>query len=353
LLPVAVLAAMFTKRTRVLFRRITWEAVLICAVVLTPYYMAMTGLHGRALFKSVSATHSLRLMTRLAFYWRILPFQLGWVLFGLSTLGLIYCVIRMREGRSGVFLAWILGCYVTFTPIGLLENRFMIYWLPAWAALAAVPLSIYLNSKPLRILQQVAAVLVIGSQLVWAWSFQRPYVAGYANAARSLVSMAGSGYVLFDGPLPGNFIFFVRATDSNRRVGVLRKALYATMITKEEGSEELVQGTAGIRNLLAQDAVRFVVVAENTPVQFPVQRTLRDLVNTNQFRLRAKFPISGTDPLSGTYPQATGAYLAIYENLAAPAEPSEAYLHMKMLTMHHDLVVPFQTLGPPRIRWFR
>ena len=155
------------------------------------------------------------------------------------------------------------------------------------------------------------------------------------------MSMAKSGYVLFDGPLPGNFIFFVRASDPSRRIGVLRKALYVTMLIKDEGSEELVHGFEGIRNMLAADGVRYIVVAENTPTWFPVQHTLRDLLHHDpQFRLRAVFPVRGCDPMR------SDTFLAIYENLQGGGAAAP-YLHLKMLTTRQDLDVPLGTLGPP------
>ena len=60
--------------------------------------------------------------------------------------------------------------------------------------------------------------------------------------------------MLFDGPLAGNFIFFMRADDPSRRFLVLRKALYAYNIKKEGGSEELVHSRADIeKNYYGQD----------------------------------------------------------------------------------------------------
>lgn len=346
LIPVCVLALVLTRRVHLLWRKVTWQVVGICALVLTPYYFAMTRVHGTALAKSVEAAHPIRLLSRVTFYWRALPEQLTWPVLALAILGIVTYCARKEWEKLALCLAWILGCYVTLTPIGYMEARFMIYWLPAWAWLAAVPFTVLPAQKFFRVLQATAAVLLVGAQLLWTLSFERPYVAGYGAAARSLVNMAKSGYVLFDGPLPGNFVFFVRAADPSRRIGILRKALYVTMISKNEGSEELVHDSDGIRNVLAEDGVRFIVVAENTTTAFPVQRTLRDLLQKDhQFCLRGIFPVTGTDLWQ------PDSFLAIYENLQAPAAPASSSLHLKMLTTRQDLTVPFATLGPPRFSW--
>jgi hypothetical protein len=253
-----------------------------------------------------------------------------------------YCAHKEWE-KLGFAAAWIVGCYITLTPIGLQEPRFMIYWLPAWAWLAAAPFTVSLPGKVWRAIPPSAAAVLLSVELLSALSFQRPYVSGYGAAASSLVRMARSGYVLFDGPLPGNFVFFVRTSDPSRRIGVLRKALYATMISKDEGSVELVHSSDGIRNLLAEDGVHYIVVAENTAMSFPVQRTLRDLLHRDaQFRLRAIFPVGGTAPMVQP-----NTFLAIYENLQVPSGATAPYLHVKMLTTRQDLDVPFTTLGPP------
>jgi hypothetical protein len=346
LIPVCVLALVLTRRVHLLWRKITWQVAAICALMLTPYYVAMTRVHGTALAKSVEAAHPISLLARVTFYWRALPHQLTWPVMALAVLGITTYCARQEWEKLALCLAWILGCYITLTPIGYMEARFMIYWLPAWAWLAAVPFTVLPEAKFFRVLQPAAAVLLVTAQLLSTWSFQRPYVAGYGAAARSLVTMAKSGYVLFDGPLPGNFVFFVRAADPSRRIGILRKALYVTMISKGEGSEELVHDSEGIRNVLAEDGVRFIIVAENTATAFPVQRTLRDLLqNDHQFCLRAIFPVTSND-LSRP-----GTFLAIYENLQAPTLPASSSLHLKMLTTRQDLTVPFATLGPPRYSW--
>lgn len=343
LIPVCVLAAVLTTRLRVFLKRTTWYVAVVCGLVLSPYYLAMARIHGSALAMSVNASHPVSLLQRASFYWRALPGQTGWIVLVLSVFGIAtYCARRDWE-KLAIAGAWILGCYITLTPIGYQEPRFMIYWLPAWAWLAAVPLTIPRSDKLVRVVQAGAAVMLLGWQLLGGWSYARPYVNGYGSAAQSLVSMARSGYVLFDGPLPGNFVFFVRASDPNRRVGVLRKALYVTMLSKDEGSEELVHDSDGIRNVLAEDGVRYIVVAENAPTLFPVQKTLRDLLHhDHQFRLRAVFPVGGSAPM--VWPN---SFLAIYENVQASNGGMAPYLHLKMLTTRRDLDVPFKTLGPP------
>lgn len=344
LLPVSVLSAVLTKRVQLFLQKTTWYVAAGCGIVLAPYYLAMSHYHGAAMAKVLGNARPVSHFARYTFYWRILPEQMTWVVLGLSVLGIVTYCLRQEWEKLAFAAAWICACYLTMTPIGVQEPRFAIYWLPAWAWLAAVPFTVRVRQKVLRPLQPVAAVVLLSVQAGWALSFHRPYVEGYQTAAGSLVRMAKSGYVLFDGPLPGNFVFFVRTSDPDRRVGVLRKALYVTMLEKRSGSEELVHGFDGIRNLLEDDGVRYIVVAENAPIWFPVQQTLRDLLHSDhQFQLRATFPVHGGEPMQ------PDTYLAIYENLEAPATPVAQSLHFKMLTTtRKDFDVPITTLGPPQ-----
>jgi hypothetical protein len=121
--------------------------------------------------------------------------------------------------------------------------------------------------------------------------------------------------------------------DPHRHFLVLRKALYAYRIDKSWGSEELVHGREDIEDLLRRDGVRFVVVSDRMNLTFEVQRTLREMLQSEQFKLRGSFPIFSTE-------QPQGSNLLLYENkLWAP--PADKFLRIRMLTLDHDLVVPF------------
>jgi hypothetical protein len=137
-----------------------------------------------------------------------------------------------------------------------------------------------------------------------------------------------------DGNLPGNFIFFVRANDPHRHFLVLRKALYAHRIDKRWGSEELVRGSDGIEDLLRRDGIRFVVVSDRMHLNFEVQRTLRELLRSSQFKLLGSFPIFSSEEPAGAN------LLLLYENQQWVV-PADKFLRIRMMTLNHDLMVPF------------
>src|SRR4029077_19139739 len=123
-------------------------------------------------------------------------------------------------------------------------------------------------------------------------SHERPYISGYKDAAAELVNKYHAGVVLFDGRVPGNFVFCMRAFDPKRHFIILRKSLYAEDIRPGKDSEELLHSREELIDLLNRDGIRFVVISEDVALRFNVQRILRDLLHSEQFQLLGRFPIS-------------------------------------------------------------
>ena len=268
-----------------------------------------------------------------SFYVESLPAQLGWMLLVLSILGLATSRKWDHPKNTILMLTWIASCYVTFTLIGTKDVRFTVYWLPPFTYFAAGLLTRMFTRQPLRAVANVAAIVLLGGFLAGAWVYRRPYISGYAAAAKAITQIAPSGIILFDGDLPGNFIFFLRADDPHRHFLVLRKALYTTHIDRRWGSEELVHDRKGIEDVLRRNGVRFVIISDPMRMNFEVQHTLRDMLQSSQFKLLGSFPIFSTW-------QPDGGKLLLYEN-EEWAPPADKFLTIRMLTLNHDLVVPF------------
>lgn len=331
LAPFCLGSAIAVGHWRLLLKPMVLLSGVAVALIAGPYYFLVYLTHWQSTMmnltdKGVSGT------SKWLFYWRVLPGQLGWMLLALALLGLATSPRWDRRKITLLMLSWILACYVTFTLIGFKDGRFALYWLPPFTYFAAGLLTRLFTRQPLRAIAGGAAVVVLASSVGAAWSYHRPYVSGYAAAAKAVTQVAPGGIILYDGDLPGNFIFFVSANDPHRHFLVLRKALYAYRIDKRWGSEELVHGSDGIEDLLRRDGIRFVVVSDRMHLDFEVQRTLRDMLQSKQFKLLGSFPVftSGQPP----------ANLLLYEN-EQWAPPADKFLKIRMLTLNHDLVVPF------------
>jgi hypothetical protein len=325
-------SAIAVGRSGLLFKPAVLWSGLSVALIAGPYYFLVYRTHWKITVMGLADKGGSGTSSWL-FYWKALPGQLGWTLLALSLLGLATSPRWDRRKITLLMLSWIGACYVTFTVTGFKEARYALYWLPPFTYFAAGMLTRLFTRQPLRAIASVAAVVLVASSVGVAWSYRRPYVSGYSAAAKAVTQAAPGGIVLYDGELPGNFIFFVSVNDPHRHFLVLRKALYAYRIDKRWGSEELVQGSDGIEDLLRRDGIRFVVVSERMRLDFEVQRTLREMLHSKQFKLLGSFPIFSSV-------QPPGPNLLLYEN-EQWAPPADKFLRIRMLTLNHDLVVPF------------
>jgi hypothetical protein len=335
LAPLCLLAGLWLKGWKWFLRAEVLQAAVLCAVLVAPFYVLVYLLHWGPIamdLRGAGQTHSH--FGDLLFYWRVLPEQLGWVLLGLSVMGMLTSPWWDTTQGSRLMVSWIAACYLTFTLIGHKEARYAIYWVPAFIYFAAGGLTCFLRRPVLRAVAAAVAIWVLTAAVIPAWAFQRPYVSGYAAAARRVTQASKSGVILFDGYLPGDFIFFVRANDPDRRFLVLRKALYAERIKEELGMVELVHSSDEIRQLIRDDGVRFVVITQGQALVVEAQKRLREMIAGPDFELLGTFPIEGTDG-PGHDPT-----LFVYQNRNY-APPSSKQLTIKMLTLDHDITVPF------------
>ncbi|MGA8503983.1 MAG: glycosyltransferase family 39 protein [Candidatus Sulfotelmatobacter sp.] len=337
LIPFCVLSGFLCRGWKLFLRKEVLRTVAICFLLTVPFYTLAYFVNWNAVAMDLGQK-SIGGSNRWLFYFKALPGQLGWSLLGLGFLGIVTSRRWGRASVSGIMLSWILACYVTLTLIGHKEARYVIYWIPPLLYFASGLLVCFFRKPWLKVAGAAAAVVLLGTTLASAWSFHRPYVTGYAAVPKRILEESKSAVILFDGPLPGNFIFFMRADDPDRRFLVLRKALYAYKIKKSGGFVELVHSSQEIEDLIHEDGVRFIVISDQIPLDFESQKSLRDLVKTPSYKELGRFPIKGND----VDPPITT--LTLYENLKW-APPTTKYLRIKMLTTGHDIVVPWDSLG--------
>jgi hypothetical protein len=333
LIPFCALSGLLCGGWKLFLRKELLRAMGICFLLISPFYAVVYAVHRKTIGMDLSE-NSIDGSSRWVFYLKALPGQLGWSLLVLGILGILTSLMWGRPKVSGIMLSWIVACYLTLTLIGHKEGRYVIYWIPPFIYFASGLLFCFFRKPTLKVAGAAAAVLLVGTTMATAWSFRRPYVTGFAEVPKKILEESKSGVILFDGPLAGNFIFFMRADDPARRFLVLRKALYAYQIKKSGGSMELIHSPQEIEDLFRHDGVRFIVVSDRAPLNFESQRMLRDVLKTPSFKELGRFPLGGDD----LYPP--NSSLVLYENLKW-APPAGKYLRIKMLTMDHDIVVPF------------
>jgi hypothetical protein len=121
------------------------------------------------------------------------------------------------------------------------------------------------------VVMRAAAASLIVTFVILAWRYQRPHITGYKEIASRIVKNYDSGIILFDGSVPGNFVFFVRTLDPGRRFVTLRKMLYADDIRPGLDSEESLHSKEEVVAALGRYGVRFAggVTEPGDPLRLP------------------------------------------------------------------------------------
>jgi len=337
LLPFCGLTLLTGRRSSTL---LNWNRLMYAAlfVILVAFcYVLLFGSDLATVKEEVVPSHVYGLAD-LLFGIRLLPVQLGWPMLILSVVGVVTCYCWGQPRNSALMLLWILACYLTFSFVNAREDRYFMNWIPPLVYFASWPLAI----APRKAWVRVGAISLIGGALVCSWvrtAQHYPYISGYSTMVRQIVQTKGNEeIILFDGHGAGNLIFDMRVSDPGRRFVVLTKGLYATRIIEQFGALELVHDTEGLQRLFAAYGIRHIVVTDQTDFIFPIQRILREVLKSPQFRLIAKIPVvtDSRNPLVHN--------LLLYENQQV-SRPKATSLKLKMLTLPHDIDVPLQELG--------
>ncbi|MGH9790272.1 MAG: ArnT family glycosyltransferase [Candidatus Acidiferrales bacterium] len=313
--------------------------IVVCLLVLGPFFVTAFVLHGQTINYDV-VKRGITGHNPLLFYLTKLPSQLGMITLVLSVAGILSAREWDQRENSIDMGAWILACYLTFTVLAGKETRYILYWLPPFIYFASGFLVAAWGPRWRRVAGAVAALILLTWQSVVAWEFQRPYVSGFQSAASRVVEEAKSGIVLFDGELPGNFAFFVRKFDEERDFVILRKALYASRISKEFGHEELVSTRAEILEIIRSYGIRHIIVSDSEDFEYEAQRLLRQLLATDDFELYARHPIETN------VAEWKNRNLLLYRYKHATPRTAQV-LRIRMLTLSRDIVVSLDDLGIP------
>ncbi|MGB9233568.1 MAG: glycosyltransferase family 39 protein [Terriglobales bacterium] len=341
LVAVCPLTAVLLGQWRLFLNRRVLGPLAIMTVLVGPFYTAVMVLHWHTVAIDVlapvpgagqagSSSHTGSLL----FYLRALPEQLGWPLLGLVAVGIVSCRWWSRRPATVFMAGWIVGCYLTFTAIPHKEPRYALYWIPALAYFAVGPLTAKWRVPAVRVAAGALALLVLANSIIVGWRYERPTLSGYAPVARRIVETSKSGVILFEARLPANFIFFLRNLDPDRHYLVLRKALWSVRIVSRYGEEEFAKTPDDVRDVIAKNGIKYVVVSDLPPQVQAETSLLYVLGHDPAFELVDVFPIESNERYW------KGKHLFLYRNrLSAP--PTSKFLHIRMMTLSHDIVLPW------------
>jgi hypothetical protein len=208
--------------------------------------------------------------------------KFGALLLGLACLGLILALVKRSRGNR-LLLVWIFSAYVCFVFISEKDPRHTILWIPPllYLALTALETLCVRRTWALIISSALALFFVVNALLS-----ERPIVDGAAEVADYVLSLPESDAVYYQGVLHGDFIFYVRKLDPEKRHLVAREKQVVVL-----GHEErpILHSAQEVLEFFQHWGIRYAIVEDLDPFQGfgPV----RELLKSDQFELLRTFPV--------------------------------------------------------------
>jgi 4-amino-4-deoxy-L-arabinose transferase-like glycosyltransferase len=205
---------------------------------------------------------------------------------------------KLRKNGGYIFaLIWALCVVLSVLLMRYPEPRYAMSVIPAVIILSMYVVCFFkelFNSFfQRRYVYSMAVIALIFLHLTPEKIWARRDVRGIDQAAAFVVSDLDCVSVLYDGYFNGNFVFHVRAKDSDRRLFVFRasKAIFSTKMLPELGYNELVDQVSQFHDLLHRYSIKYIVQEEEDSLRTPANTRLRQWVKEPEFRLVKRYPV--------------------------------------------------------------
>jgi hypothetical protein len=293
LLPYFAARLVTVRRFGLLLKRGVLIGAALALALTAPYYWFTfreysAGLSAAATTGSDAAAAKFLSAGNFVEYPSFLVDQLGWCLLFWAVVGAVVAARRQLRVFA-VAVTLVFATYAFFAPMAECVERHVVYWVPAFALLAAVGLVAFARAdRPWGTLAAAVTVAATAFQATWhpGW-----FVRGYADAAEYVVThRTTTRPVLFEGVLTGGFVYQVRQHDPARSLRVLRgdKLLYVVFSDPATEYREFAKTDADILALVHAADPEYVVIEFPGlfELETPVGRRFRDLLRSDRGRFR-------------------------------------------------------------------
>jgi hypothetical protein len=330
-------------------QRRVWVTIVVACIAILPLIAVTLWLSDQHMVQSVGVGNSASIAAKLQTNRLLqLPEQLYTLhltapVLILALIGFLWGTVR-RDRRLWLWLSLILAVYLLFTYIANQNSRYPIFWIPAFCALAAMPVAF---TKPGTRLRTAVVLLAvgIGAYQVWQVYARAPkFATGYDEAAAYVLEHSESPTVFFDGYNNGYFTYFMRAHDPERSMWVLRgdKLLTSTSIAGDNMLEVHIDDAAGIDAMMDKLGPQYIVVESRNTIDLPAHAVLREhLEASSDYALRQTIPVDTGTP--STRAPLDDLDLLIYERLNRSA-PTGGILELRLPVVGQTLQIPLRDL---------
>lgn len=279
-------------------RREAWFAIIGILILAVPLALITLWLGDQNLAQSVGTGKSAALINRfspenLMAWWVILYKQhIPLPVLAIGVMGLLWTIF-LRDRKPLYFILLILSTYLFFTYIVHNNSRYAVFWIPAFAVMASVPLYYLREHLQARRVAYMAYILLVGYQINLVYEKEPMVSYGYDEAAAYVLEHSGSPTVFFDGYNNGYFTYFMRAKDPERSMYVLRgdKLITSSSIAPYNKMAVHANTSDDIKKILDDYSVEYVVVESENRIGPKSHDILRELLKTGSFDLEKRIPI--------------------------------------------------------------
>jgi len=268
---------------------------------------------------------SLFSVSRIAYYMKGIPKQIGWILTAFLAMG-IFDIVRKKQLKKYYFflvlLFWIYALQISIIKIESL--RFVFYGLPFLTLLAVTGIDFfingieYLNNK--RILVYLIIILLVS---ISGFNYRKPYINGYEEVAKYVIQHnKENNPILTNINRNGNFIFFIRKYDTRKQQMVIRSERFLYLMTGYDVFiTSYVKDENDILSKINSAGIKYIVVDED--VSMKENKLLHKLLrNTSKFKIVYKKRIDTNIPPHLDVRKKLvneGALITVYEYLESRA----------------------------------
>ncbi len=263
-----------------------------------------------------------------------------------------------RSRNTLIYASVVLSVYLFFTFIKIKEPRYSMYWIPflsLFAVLGARDIIRLFTEKTKgagilkagilkTVLPCVVFLLPIVFQLVSLPGTRVGSVAGYEKAAKYVLAKSSSPVVFVDGYAHGQFIFFMRVLDPERRFVIVRgdKLIASSSITYNNRLKIHLRNETEMAKALSDLGVQFLVVESREKSNIEAFAKFRKLLDNHPSIVLKK-----TIPLESNHSVLKDQSLLIYENLRNPNPKANTVLNLRLPVVGQTIKMPLENIVPP------
>ena len=220
------------------------------------------------------------------FYVKQLPAALSPPILIISSLSIIFLLVKKYTKPTLIFILWIIIDYLIITFISVKETRYIIFLIPPFSLLATLLLfELKIKIKNIRLALIIALILSV-FQMAKAYTFEHPVISGYETAAKYIAENQKGFGILVNSYYNGNFIFYFRKYDDLKNNIILR----GDKLVYQYYNKNDIEGKSLLK-MFKDYGIKYVVIESFFSNMIPQLEIIKPILKSNHFTMLKEIPI--------------------------------------------------------------